>query len=210
MKPGGVVNLKKINGLDFLVKNKLLILMCLSFVIGVIVSTLYFSGGTRAAVISEKLFGNYMYDRQHGGFAAIMFSVMLKYFIVCLSFFVLGTSVIGVVLAPVTCCGLGLYFGTLASYSYSAFSLKGIAFNSVILIPPALIFIFCAFFAAKEAFEFSSVLLKLTLPKSRPLNVSENFKLYCGKFLIVLALMTAAALVDAVVSVSFLDYFNIL
>ena len=55
---------------------------------------------------------------------------------------------------------------------------------------------------------FSSVLLRLTMPKSRPVNVSGEFKIYCGKYFIVIILSILSALIDAVVSVSFIKFFS--
>ena len=208
MRPGGVVSLKKINSIGFLSKNRLFVLMCFSFVVGVVIGSISLSGGARSAGISRKLFELYIGDRQGAGFLGIFFSALLKYFTVSLSFFAFGASVIGVVFSPLMCCGLGIYFGCLSAYIYSTFSLKGVAFNAIVLIPAAFAFCVCAFFAAKEAFCFSAVILKLLLPKSRPSNLSVNFKSYCGRYLIILAFLIAVSLIDAAVSTAFLKFFE--
>ena len=207
MKPGGVVSIKRLKVFDYFTKNKMLILMFFVFVLGLIFSSITFSG-SKAALISDKLFKFYVSARRDSGFISIVFSALLEYLAVTLAFFVSGASVVGVILSPALCFSVGLYYGTLTSFTYSAFSLKGIAFNSVIIIPAALVFSLCVFFAAKEAFMFSSVLLRLTMPKSRPINVSGEFKIYCGKFFIVIILSILSALIDAVVSVSFIKFFS--
>jgi len=132
----------------------------------------------------------------------------VKYLIVYLAFFAAGASATGVVFVPLLCCCLGLYYGTLAAYSYTTFAIKGIAFNSVVVIPAALIYTLCILFAAKESFVFSSVILRLLLPKSKPVNAAGEFKYYSGKFILLSVFTLLAAIVDAVVSASFLKYFT--
>lgn len=209
MKTGGVVSLKKFSSLNFLIGNRLLILMFSAFIIGIAVSCLSFAGNSKAAQFSGELFSAYISDRRSAGFLSVLFAVFIKYFAVSVAFFVIGASIIGVVLSPVLCCSLGLYYGLLASYTYSSFSFKGIAFNSIILIPAAIIYSFSTFFAAKEAFRFSKLLLSLTLPKCRPFNLSSEFKVYCGKFIIVLLLSIIAAFIDSILSVVLLKYFSL-
>lgn len=209
MKHGGVLSLKKFSSLNFLLANRLLILMFSALIIGVTISCLSFAGNSKAAHFSGELFSAYISDRRGAGFINILLTVFIKYFAVSVAFFVIGASIIGVVLSPVLCCSLGLYYGLLVSYTYSSFSFKGIAFNSIVLIPAAIIYSFCAFIAAKEAFKFSKLLLMLTLPKCRPLNVSSEFKVYCGKFIIVFLLSILAAFIDTVLSVVLLKYFSL-
>lgn len=208
MKPGGVVSLKKINSIGFLSKNRVFVSMCFAFVVGVVVGSISLSGGGRASGVADKLLEFYISNRKGAGFFGVFFSALLGYFTVCLTFFAFGASVIGVVFSPLMCCGLGIYFGCLSAYIYSAFSLKGIAFNAIVLIPSALSFCVCAFFAAKASFCFSAVILKLLLPKSRPSNLSVDFRLFCGRYLIILAFLIAVSLIDAAVSTAFLKFFD--
>ena len=207
MKPGGVVVLKRISFLSFFGKNRLLLLMLLCFLAGVIISSVSFSG-SRAAEFSNAIFGYYISLRKNTTFLKVIFSVFSYYLAFFVALFIAGSSLTGVVLSPVICCTSGLYFGSLISYTYSSFALKGIAFNSVIIIPPALIVTLCMLFAAKESFSFSLILLKTVLPKSRPVNLSAEFKTYCGKYLLSVIFSLVAAVADAAVSGSFIKYFS--
>ena len=207
MKPGGVVSLKKVNIVTFFGKNKLLILMISVFITGFFISSVFFSG-SKAEVISKAIYNSFIADRKGASFLSILFATLLKYVIVAVVCFMAGASVGGVVLSPIICCSVGLYFGTLTSYFCSAFALKGVAFNSVILIPPAIIFSLCILFLAKEAFIFSSVLLRMTFPNSRAMNISAEFKIYCGKFLLIIIFVFIASIVDAAISGSFIKYFS--
>ncbi|MBO7519904.1 MAG: hypothetical protein J6T73_03910 [Clostridia bacterium] len=207
MKPGGVVVLKRVNLFKFFGKYRLLILLLLLFVAGFALSN-FSSATSKAAALSNELFNSYISVRKHGTFISILFTVFFQYFALIITLFIAGSSLTGVVSAPLICCTLGLYFGSMVSLTYSSYSLKGIAFNSVILIPPALVLILCVFFAAREAFIFSTVLLRVTMPKSRAMNLSGEFKTYCGKYLLFVLLSLLAALIDAAVSVSFIKYFS--
>lgn len=208
MKPGGVVSLKRINSFNFFGKNRLIILMCCAFVVGVIVGTIPFFRETGTTEISHKLFEFYINQRQGLTYFNVFFSALIESFIVAIAFFTLGASVTGVVVSPLMCCCIGIYFGCISSYAYSAFALKGVAFNAIILIPSALGFCICSFFAAKDSFCFSAVILKLLLPKSRPSNLSSEFRSYCGKYIIIVGFYIVVSLIDAAVSTLFLKFFE--
>ena len=208
MKPGGVVSLKKINSINFLHKNKLLLFMCLSLVVGIVIGSFALSGNKSISGYANNLFDYFINSRQGLGFFNQFFSSLLFYFLICLTFFTIGTSIIGAVMSPIICCLSGIYLGGLASYSYSQFGLKGVAFNAIVLLPSALAFSISLFFSAKEAFNFSLIIIKLTLPKSRSCNISVEFKTYCGRFVLALIFCVIAALIDAAVSTSFLKYFS--
>lgn len=208
MKPGGVVSFKKINAVGFLFKNKLHLLMFVSLVIGIVIGSFFFTKGGNSELLFKSIFEFFVSSRKGKGFFTIFISSFLTYLIACGCYFVVGASIIGVVLSPILCCTFGIYFSGIAAFAYSNFALKGVAFNAIIILPTALSFFVCAFFAAKEAFGFSSIIIKLTLPKSRPLNISGEFRVYCGKFLIILLLCLISAIIDSAVSMSFLGHFS--
>lgn len=208
MKPGGIVNLNKLNSLSFFCKNKLYIFLCFVFILGIVIGTVSLFTHSKASDYAGSIFSEYINSRQELSFFSVFFTEFLKYLTVCFAFFMFGTSVIGVIISPVLCCLLGTYYGIISSFAYSSFTLKGIAFNAVILIPPAIFFAVCSFLSAKEAFSFSASMIKLVLPKSRPMNLSGEFKLYCGRFIIIIGLLLLSAVIDAAVSSSFLKHFS--
>ncbi|MBO4693652.1 MAG: hypothetical protein J5659_04610 [Clostridia bacterium] len=208
MKPGGVVSLKRINSFSFIFKNKLYLLMCLSMVAGVITGSLSLAGNGSAKSLFSYLFNYYINTRQDVGFFKVFISSFFYYTQAGIFFFIIGTSIVGVILSPLLCCVLGIYFSGIAAFAYNKYALKGIAFNAIILVPVVVFVFVFAFVAAKEAFCFSNVIIRITLPKSRPANISGEFKIYSGKFIIVLLLCILAAIIDAAVSVSFLRYFS--
>lgn len=208
MKPGGVVSLKKINAFGLLHKNKLYVLMCVLLLVGMIIGSISISGSGSANSVFKGVFSQYISQRQDSGYFSVFLKSFLVYAVICLLYFSSGVSIIGVIISPIICCALGIYFSGIAAFSYSEFALKGVAFNAIILLPAALTFLICAFIAAKEAFLFSAVIFKLVLPKSHVSNISGNFKAYCGKYIIVLLLCLVSALIDAAVSVAFIKFFS--
>ena len=154
MKPGGVVSLKKFNVVSFFCNNKLLILMIFVFVGGFLVSSIL-AAGSKVDTVSKTIYNSYISDRKDASFISIFFASFLKYLAACIVCFLTGTSVGGIILSPIISFSVGFYFGTLSSYLCSSYALKGVAFNSVILIPPALVFSLCFFFIYNAAFDFS-------------------------------------------------------
>lgn len=206
MRPGGVVSFKKIGYLKFLGKNKLLFFMLFLFIFGFVLGNALFNGSSAAEI--SKLIFNYYLAVRNNSFIRILFPVMFEYLFFAILLFAAGTSLTGVIVSPLICCSAGMYFGALVSFTYSTYAIKGIAFNSVILIPPALLFIMCMLFAATEAFRFSSVILKTVFPKSRPVNLSDEFRFFCGKYALYTVFALFAAIIDAVVSSAFLKHFS--
>ena len=208
MRPGGVVSFTKLNSIGFLQKNRLYIVMCLSLITGIIIGSVSLASGGKSTEVFKSVFTWYINGREGTGFFIVLFSSFFYYFAVATAFFTLGASIVGVIFSPIICCTIGIFFGGISAFSYSQYTLKGIAFNAIILLPAALTFCICALFAAKEAFCLSVIIIKLTLPKSRPLNLSGEFKSYCGRFLIIVLLFALSALVDAAVTVSFIKFFS--
>lgn len=208
MKRGGIVSLKRFNSFISLGKNRLFIFICFTFILGIIIGNTSLFANSKASGYADDLFEAYINSRQGIGFFNIFISSLSKYTAACFVFYIFGVSIFGIVVSPILSCLLGIYYGILSAFAYSTLALKGVAFNAIILIPAALIFSLCVFFSAKESFVFSLLIVKLILPKSRPLNLSSEFRTYCGKYLVVLSFIVLSALADAAVSVSFLKFFT--
>ena len=83
--------------------------------------------------------------------------------------------------------------------------MKGIAFNAVLIIPSAFVFVIALLLASRESMRFSILIAKISLPGSASVNLSFDFKNYCGRYLFIVLIALASALTDAVLSCSFLD-----
>ena len=163
-------------------------------------------------------FGKYSFWQWNKSYLSVrlgksVFSILISSFLfaasVLVGMFLCGSSMLGVVLSPLAVFFGGFFCGSFCSYLYSQFSLKGIAFNAVIIIPSFIILIVCIIFSACDSVKFSLVLAKLTLPSTYPVNLYLDFKRYCGRYLIFVALCLISGLVDSVLSHSFLKLFDL-
>lgn len=208
MKKSRVVSLKNIGIADFFKRNIIIIVLCLLFVIGVIAGTICYIKSPAANNLAKEWFFDYISFRTTGSFLKIFLNSALFFMLVALCVFACGTSMIGVVLIPLISGYLGFRYGCIASYVYSVYQLKGIAFNSIILIPPTAVFLVGLFFAARYSVEFSLIISRLTIPKTTAHNLSMDFKNYCGKFLMLIAVIVLVALVDALLCKWLIGFFE--
>ena len=151
-----------------------------------------------------------IYRKQH--FDLEFFSVFSNTFVfnllvMCICFTV-GTSMLGVILAPLLSFLYGGLFGSLASYLCVTYQLKGIAFNAVVLIPGYIISTVAMLFAAREAVLFSYSVSSLTFIGSSHNDLPIKFKGYCLKFVIMILAAIISALVDAAFSGSLIKIFD--
>ncbi len=204
---GRVLSLRKIKNANFLTKNKALFIMLLIFAAGIFISCITYSA-KRPLLNWEKIFTALYLKRTGAGFLKLLGLSILTYFSVLVIFFVTGTSIIGVAAVPLVLFMLGFINGGIMSYLYSGFALKGIAFNAIIILPPAVIFFVACFFAAKSAFEFSLLLSRLTLTRTGAGGHILDFKDYCAKFLLLLLVIIITSLVDAGISGMFIKFFK--
>ena len=208
MRKGVIVNLKSFRVLNYVTINKILILLCLMFVAGITLGSVVYPKNNVFAEFSKTVFKDYISIHNSSSFFKKLFSCFAKYFFTLLFYFLSGTSMLGAVIVPFLTAWQGIIFGNVSSYLYSEYALKGIAFNAIILVPPSIIFVLCTFFAAKESVNFSLLIAKLTLPKSKPANIYNDFRKYCGKFIIYISVSFVAAIIDVVLNILFLHFFE--
>ena len=208
MRKSRVVSLKKFGFGDFIRRNIIILSLCLIFIIGVLTGTLCYVKNQTANHLASEWFVDYISFRGSNTFFSVAVNSALSNLLIGLCVFACGCSMIGVALVPSVFGYLGFKYGSITAYIYAIYQLKGIAFNAIILIPPTAIFLVGLFFASRSSVEFSFVILKLSLPKSSPRNLSLEFKAYCGKFLIFLSIIVIVSFVDAALCKWFIKYFN--
>ncbi len=206
MKTSRVVDLKSIKLIWTIKKNAVLIFMCCAFIVGVGIGV--FSNPNLLGLFGKKFlnfFFEHHFDRSF--LHILMFTAMLNLLSLLLQF-MFGASLIGVALIPSITAFHGFWYGLVSSVLYTDYSLKGVGFNATVLLPPYLFFVVVSIFAARESIGFSLLLAKSTLPRSRPINFYMDFKNYCGRFLVLLIFIMLSAVLDAVLSNVFLQFFN--
>ncbi len=210
MKKGTVLNLGRCNKVfEFLKLNNILIILTLFF-IGGLCFGIYFCSDKESFL---KLAQNYISDFTERRIDATFFTVFFDSFFKSLLFiaitFICGSSMLGVILIPFVCSISGMLYGTIAAFLYAEQSLNGVAFFAVMILPSAIIAVIALIFSSKESIKFSLLLARLTFPSTAPHNLSFDFKRYCIKYLSFAFICLISATVDAVLSLNFINNFNI-
>ena len=208
MRGSRVLSLNGVKAVNFLKENGSLIFLTLIFVLGVLSGALFFEKQVSVADYAKNQFTDFLVLRQKGTFFAIFFSSLINLLIYFGGVFIAGTSVVGNIVSPFVVMWFGFNFGTLATYLYSGYALKGIAFSAIILIPSSAIFALILVFCSREAMRFSLLLTRLFTPQGVSASVYENFKSYCMKFLYYLAFVVLSATADALLSTFFIKFFD--
>ena len=203
MKKGTVLSLKKIRLSEFIIKNNTLVLLVCLFIAGIAAGTFAGKRFSALADYSAKYLERFIAERQGVSFLSVAVNSFAESALVLLAVFAAGTSVLGVVLSPLAAAARCVLYGGVSALLYSEYSVKGIAFNAVLVIPSEIIFAVALLLAAKESLRFSLGMARLTLPAAPPVNLSAEFRAYCGKYLIICLLTLLSALTDAVMSCSF-------
>lgn len=208
MKRSRVVSLKNIGLTDFFKRNIIILMLCLVFILGVFVGTVCYIKNPVSTNLSRDWFNDYISFRISDSFFSVFINSAIYFLTISISVFACGSSMMGTVLVPSLILYLGFRYGLIASYAYSVYELKGIAFNAIILIPPTVMFLIGLFFASKSSVEFSLIMTKLALPKSAPRNISSDFKIYSGKFVILFFVIFLSSIIDASLCRWLIDFFK--
>lgn len=209
MQKGRVLSLKRFSIFENLKTNTFLITITLLFTIGLLIGVFSQNDFLFLKNFSTEYIAEYISLRNAKGFGNIFLNSLLNFLREIFVLFLLGTSFFGIVMVPLVLLFKGIILGGATAYLYSTFSLKGIAFNAVIIIPPTLIFLIILFLCSRESVRFSIKLSCLTLPKGLPVNLSSDFKDYTVKYLILALGTIVCALIDAIISTGIIKYFTL-
>ena len=209
MRRSTVVNLNRVKFAQFLGKNHLIILLTLMFVFGVAGGSVTIAKSQNILKLSEYFLNIYLSQRTGVSFFSVLFGSFFTSLLTLLFVFVSGASMLGVITVPIWVALRGFLYGTVSSYLYSEYSVRGIAFNAVMVIPSAIVFVISFLLAAKESVKFSVIMAKLTLPRSKPVNLYIDFRNYCARYTFFCVAILISALIDAVLSCSFIKFFQL-
>lgn len=209
MRRSTVVNLNRVKFAQFLGKNHLIILLTLMFVFGVAGGSVTIAKSQNILKLSEYFLNIYLSQRTGVSFFSVLFGSFFTSLLTLLFVFVSGASMLGVITVPIWVALRGFLYGTVSSYLYSEYSVRGIAFNAVMVIPSAVVFVISFLLAAKESVKFSVIMAKLTLPRSKPVNLYIDFRNYCARYTFFCVAILISALIDAVLSCSFIKFFQL-
>lgn len=209
MQRGKVLNLSRLRFTEVLFKNKLLIISLAVFLAGIIFGIISVGKYKNLTDFSAGFITDFMDLRNTEKFSKILLSSFFNSVTVLIVFAVFGTSMFGVVTVPFLLSVIGVIYGNITAYLYSEFALKGIAFNAVIFLPSVMVFLIVLLLASKEAVNFSLKISSLTFSKSGLYNLTLEFKKFLISFLLFISAALVSSIIDAVISCSFIKYFQL-
>ena len=192
----------------FLGSDYKLLLLLIFTVTGILAGALLVRGigGDKAEV--GGAFNQFLERRTGQGFGDVFLSSLLTLFLLLAGAYICGLFVPGVPVSVAIMFYRGLGFGVVAGGLYCEYGLKGALFSFLILSPGFFVSVFFLLLACREAFTFSAMLFSALAPAFKPRPLWEDFKLYNKRFLFLLAVTAAAALLDALVSLAFFGLFK--
>lgn len=205
MRKGKVLSIKNFKLTEFVTKNNILAVLVVLIIAGVSVGIFTESRIQVLSNYSTTYVERFIALRSGESFLSVALSSFMSSALVLLMLFAAGTSMLGVILVPFIAALIGLFYGGISALLYSEYSVKGIAFNAVLIVPSAFVFLIALLLAGRESMRFSLLMAKMTLPGSPSVNLAFDFKNYCGRYLFIAFILLASALTDAVLSCSFLD-----
>ena len=204
---GKVISVKKLNNFNFFSKNKYLLVLSFLYLFGIITSIILYSNNI--SFLNFEYFFNLLYiSRGNISFIKMFFKSLLSFISVLTLIFISGTSITGICLIPAIVFFLGYFMGGITGFLYTSYSLKGIAFNALIILLPSFFFILVVFVGSKIALEYSGSLSNIALKRSM-VNNKTSFKQISIIFGILLIVLVFTSLLDAGLSAIFLKIFNL-
>lgn len=204
MRKGKVLSLKNLNLGEFFSKNNSLLIPVVFVCAGIIAGVFAESRVSLLSSYAESYIERFTALRTGSSFFSVAFDSFMSAELFLLCVFAAGTSMLGVVLVPAAAALRGLLYGSVSAFLYSGYAIKGIAFNAVLIIPSAFVFVVSLLLASRESVRFSLLIARISLPAAPAVNLSYDFKNYCGRYLFISIIALASALTDAALSCSFI------
>ncbi len=208
MKKGTIINLNKNDFLNYFKQNKIVFMLTVTVISGILVSCLTFNKSDIIIDLGERSFDFIINNRHEKSFINIFIHSLTIDFLILLTYFLCGTSIMGVIFVPMLSFSCGFLYGTVSSYVCRTFLLKGIAFNALLLLPPFAIIIIVLLVAGKKSIKFSFEFIKLTMPNQRAINLFLQFKEYCTYYLIYISVCVIVAVIDSLLSKTLIPFFD--
>lgn len=210
MQRGRVLKFRGLDSVfDFFRQNKFLIILFSFYLFGTIFGVFSYGRLNLFSFDSAEFIEKFIADRTDATFFKIVADSMFTDLLIMLICFVCGSSLMGTVLVPFYISFFALFHGQTAAMLYAEYSLRGIAFHTVIILPSAVLLTVALILAARESVRFSLNLANLTLPTATPKILFYDFKDYCARYLVISVILLLSAILDAVISRNLLGKISI-
>ena len=201
------VSRKRTGLINIINQNNSLILIFFCFLLGLLIGVLYFKfKNVQGGYYSSDF--NKLYNQLSGGSWQILYHSFMRLLPFAAAVFLSGTCMVGSVLVPAVVMVNGGTWGLVMGFAYSNHGLMGIVFNLLILIPPAVLSTVALILSARESLGFSLSLARLAVPALKPPEIEQDFKLYCLRQMFVFLFFCISSLVQSIMAMSFISFFN--
>ena len=208
MKKGRVLSLKKTGLFKIANKDKTKIFLFFLLIVGIVFGVFLFSDKHNIGVFIGKFANFYIKSHSYKELLRILLSSFFLFLMIDLVFLVSSISLSGAITIPVFILFLGYAFGNLLSYNYSTYSLKGLAFNAVLIIPVFVSYLIVLVNTAKFSFTFALMLSSTIINNDKPIKVSVEFVTLIKRYLALLLFTILISLVDALLSFYLIKMFE--
>lgn len=187
--------------------NSNIILLLILFMVGLIFGT--FAVKSNNSIICKTLipvYMNYVKSKSTTTVINTFFTTLLINSSAIVIAYFIGLCAIGVPFVASLPAISGVFIGSISSYIYQTYMLKGLGYCGIIIFPSAAITSAAIIFASRESMLMSINMLSLL--SQRHNKHYEDFKSYTLKFVIYFSLASAGALVEAILTHLFIGLFS--
>lgn len=186
-----------------------LLLFVVLFLIGIFIGALVVKNASPVLTGSiETMFQNYVSQRSNQGFLRTFINSFASTMPFLLMSFFAGLFALGVPVAFGIPFFRGLGLGLTSGYLYSHYSLQGVAFTALLIVPHALISSFVILTASRESFVLSSRLFLAITPKAADTRLWKHVHAFLLRYLFFTGVLLISSLLDAIMSLVFMRFFS--
>lgn len=207
-KTGGVVSLKKLKLFNFQKCDAIKISFAVIMFIGIIIGLIISSKNNQIGEMGKKLFNIlYGYKSIDNIIKNIIYSFIF-FFLINLLVLIFGASAFGIVTLPIFTICIYSFFGMILSYSYKSYNFKGLAYNSVLIIPTLVVFSIAYLISIDKTFNFSFSLINGITKKGYNRSLYEGFTQLLKKQTVINAWFLVASVVECLIDNLFIGGFD--
>ncbi len=206
MKHSTILYFNRFKTINTVKENSSFIAFTVLFLLSVFAGSLLFSAG-KTTLLSETLLKIFVTNKISLPFFKVFLISILTEILFLGLCYIFGTSLIGIAFIPAVIFLKGFLLGVLLANMYVNFKLQAIAYNLIIIIPATCISVLALITGACNSLNLSYCLGKLLVSEGQ----SENkpvLKNTLFRFLGLLAITIISALLQSVMFIAFIKYFD--
>lgn len=181
----------------------------LTFILGIILGAFYLRSASDSLLLKlDFLFVTNLDNRLELSAFDVFCSSFSSDFIFVFMAFLLGFTVWGMFALPLLSAFSGFGVGISSAYLFSQYSVTGIGFYILVILPGTVLFLLAFITALKESFSQSFSFLKLYFPSNSDVLLLRHTKTFLFRYFVVIVFCAFSAIVDMLLWVVFANMFN--